>query len=341
MRERRTILARLFTLLLVLSFHRAEAYRRPVKGPVKPPVKTEVPALDPGAINMPNQPESSPGDKGPAVLRGQILLARAHFSCGEIDGYFGSNLQKALSAFQAERKLPQSGKLDGATWAALNTDTAPVLVTYTIAAEDVTGPFEPLPKTIKEQAKLPALGYSSPLEALAERFHSSPALLRALNPGEDFRVAGQQMMAPNVITLPPGRAANIVVSKSESSVRAYDADGHLLAFYPATAGSTHDPLPIGNWKVTGSRRNPEFHYNPKFFWDAKDGDQKAVLKPGPNNPVGLVWINLSKEHTGIHGTPEPSRVGHTYSHGCIRLTNWDALELAAMVRPGLPAILKE
>jgi lipoprotein-anchoring transpeptidase ErfK/SrfK len=192
-----------------------------------------------------------------------------------------------------------------------------------------------------EQAKLPALGYTSPIEELAERFHVSPALLRALNAGADFAKAEQPLTVPNVLSMPTGKAAKVVVSKSESSVRAYDIEGKLLAFYRATIGSPHDPLPVGNWRIRGINRNPEFHYNASLFWDAKSPDERAVIQPGPNNPVGSVWIELSKEHYGIHGTPEPSTIGHTTSHGCIRLTNWDALELAAMVKPGTPAVLKE
>jgi lipoprotein-anchoring transpeptidase ErfK/SrfK len=141
--------------------------------------------------------------------------------------------------------------------------------------------------------------------------------------------------------MPPARAANIVVSKSESAIRAYDATGTLLAFYVATIGSEHDPLPIGEWKINGVARDPKFHYNPDLFWDAKPTSEKATLQSGPNNPVGPVWIDLSKDHYGIHGTPEPGKVGHAESHGCIRLTNWDALELASMVKPGTPATLKE
>ena len=298
-------------------------------------------AIDPAVVNNPVQGKFADGAKGAGVVRAQILLSRAHFSCGEIDGTFGSNFQKALTAFQGERKLPVTGTLDDPTWAAINTDTAPALIDYAITPEDLTGPFVPIPADVKEQAKLPHLGYASSLEELGEKFHSSPELLRALNPGANFEQAGQQLRVPNVLVMPPPRAGSIVVSKGDSSVRAFDSSGTLLAFYAATIGSEHDPLPVGDWKINGVARNPKFHYNAKLFWDAKDSTDKETLPSGPNNPVGPVWIDLSKDHYGIHGTPEPGKVGHATSHGCIRLTNWDALELASMVRPGTPARLKE
>jgi lipoprotein-anchoring transpeptidase ErfK/SrfK len=297
--------------------------------------------FDADAIRTPDQGVLSKGEKGSTVVRAQILLARAHFSCGEIDGSFGTNLQKTVSAFQDDRHLPVSGAVDEATWAALNADTAPVLIDYNISPEDETGPFASIPRTMALQAKLSALGYTSALEELSERFHVAPKLLQALNPAADFNRAGQTIVVPNVLIMPAGLAASVTVSKGESSVRAYDATGKLLAFYMATTGSEHDPLPIGNWQIKGVQRNPSFHYNPALFWDAKSGDEKAVIKPGPNNPVGPVWIDLSKEHYGIHGTPEPSLIAHTQSHGCIRLTNWDALDLASMIKPGLPAVFKE
>jgi lipoprotein-anchoring transpeptidase ErfK/SrfK len=315
-------------------------HRKPSKGSADRVVQPKL-SFDPRIVVSPVQSEVLPGDKSSSVVRAQILLDRAHFSCGEIDGEFGTNLQKVLAAYQADRHLPPSGKVDDATWAALNADTAPALLAYNVSADDVKGPFAPVPKDMLAQAELPALGYASPLEGLAEKFHSSPKLLQALNPGGGFDKAGQPMLVPNVITMPPGEAAQVVVSKSQSAVMAYDAAGKLLAFYAATIGSEHDPLPIGDWKIRGVARNPEFHYNPDLFWDAKPGDTKATIKPGPNNPVGVVWIDLSKDHYGIHGTPEPSRIGHTTSHGCIRLTNWDAAELASMVKPGVPALLKE
>ncbi len=298
-------------------------------------------SLDPSDIANPDQPEIRPGSSGSGVVRAQVLLDRQHYSSGEIDGDFGTNMGKALAAYQAEHHLPASGSIDAETWASLNTDTAPVLLRYDITDQDEKGPFVTIPKDMLQQATLPALGYSSPLEELAEKFHCSQALMQKLNPGADFTKAGQSLTVPNVLVMPPGQAANVVVSKSESSVRAYDAEGKLLAFYVATIGSEHDPLPIGDWKIMAITRNPEFHYNPNLFWDAKATDTKATIKPGPNNPVGLVWMDLSKEHYGIHGTPDPSLIGHTTSHGCIRLANWDALELAAMVKRGTPALLRE
>jgi lipoprotein-anchoring transpeptidase ErfK/SrfK len=139
----------------------------------------------------------------------------------------------------------------------------------------------------------------------------------------------------------PGKAARVVVDGSGPWVAALDAQGRALAVYPATAGSQHDPLPLGDWKINGVSRRPPFNYNPDLFWDAEEGHGKARIPPGPNNPVGVVWIDLSKPHYGIHGTPEPSTIGKTQSHGCIRLTNWDADELAGMVAAGTPVVIRK
>lgn len=322
---------------LLLGAHKRPAARRGHAERLAPRI-----TLEAGEINSPAHKPIAEGAKGSAVVRAQILLDRVNFSCGQIDGNFGSNLRKTVAAFQQDRQLPANGAVDEATWAALNGDAAPALMPYAISGEDQVGPFVPaIPRDMKEAAKLPAMGYASPLDELAERFHASPALLQGLNPGADFGKAGQQLNVPNVLTIPPGEAAQVVVSKGESSVRAYGADGKLLAFYVATIGSEHDPLPIGEWKINGSKKNPEFHYTARLFWDAKNPDDRAVIQPGPRNPVGLVWISLSKDHYGIHGTPDPSQIGHAASHGCIRLTNWDALDLASMVKVGTPAILKE
>lgn len=298
--------------------------------------------IDPAVVNDAALAKPvGPGASGNAVLRAQILLARAHFSCGEIDAKYGTGLARTIADYQAARGLPETGKVEADTWKALNSDSAPALVRTAIAAEDVSGPFSPIPEDMMEKAKLPALSFASPLEGIAEKYHASPALLKKLNPGSAFDRAGEEIVVPNVIVAPSQKAASVVVSKTRRTVSALDAAGRTIARYPATIGSEHDPLPIGKWKILGVARNPPFYYNPDLFWDAKGSDGKARIAPGPNNPVGVAWIDLSKEHYGIHGSPEPSQIGKTQSHGCIRLTNWDVAELAAIVAPGTPASLEE
>ncbi len=207
----------------------------------------------------------------------------------------------------------------------------------------MNGPFYKIPPKLEEQAALPALGYSSLFELLAERFHCTETLLHQLNPHAAF-TAGETLRVPNIRPVAWGGAikvtpadVQITVSKAQKELTVTSA-GRLLFSAPVTAGSQHDPLPIGTWKVRSIVRNPVFHYDPSLFWNANPADAKATLAAGPNNPVGVVWIDLSKEHYGIHGTPSPGTIGTAFSHGCVRLTNWDALTVASLATPGTPVV---
>lgn len=283
----------------------------------------------------------APGKSGAAVLRAQILLERARFSPGEIDGRYGSNLHQAIAGFQASRGLKPSGEVDVATWKALDSDDATALTTMALTPADVAGTFKSLPSGMAARSKLDALGYASSLEALGERFHSSPDLLKQLNPGKSFDQAGTTLVVPNLEGMAPLPAiSKVVVDKSGSIVSLLNKGDKVVAHYPASTGSSHDPMPIGEWKIKGVAKNPKFHFNPKLFWDAKTSDAKATLPAGPNNPVGIVWIDLSKDHYGIHGTSEPSKIGKTQSHGCIRMTNWSAKTVSDAVKPGMIATLQ-
>jgi lipoprotein-anchoring transpeptidase ErfK/SrfK len=301
----------------------------------------DAPSATPAALPEAT-PELGKGDASDAVLRAQVLLDRVFFSPGEIDGAYGSNVARAVAAFQRTHGLDESGRVDAKTWAALEAAAggAQTLADYTITAEDADGPFPTIPSDMMAKSRLKFLDYGSAVEGLGERFHASPDLLRKLNPGARF-AAGESIRVPNIDRLAAlPKAARVVVDESDASVTLEDAAGTTYARFPATMGSSHDPLPVGEWKVNGVSKNPPFHYNPGLFWDANKGHEKATIAPGPNNPVGMVWIDLSKEHYGIHGTPEPSRIGKTQSHGCIRLTNWSALLVADAVKPGTPATLR-
>lgn len=300
------------------------------------------------------------------IMHQQVMLDHLGFSPGVLDGRPGQSLTAALRGFQVSRGLKVTGTADAATLAALQPyrGIRPVR-SLRLTEDSLSGPFvHPMPEDPVEQGKLPALAYRGPMEKLAEMFHTTPQVLRALNDPKALLRPGTVLVFPNA--LPTSRAyradlepewrktlndlnvdavqpegAKVVVDRSERVLKVYDAAGKLVAQFSATMGSKHDPLPLGRWKIQGADYNPTFHYNPELFWDVSDSKEKVQLPAGPNGPVGVVWLDLNKPHYGIHGTAEPQTIGRAESHGCIRLANWDVARLAMMIKPGTPAVFQE
>lgn len=341
---------------------------------------------DEPAADAAKTPKDQPN---PAVLKAQVMLDRMHFSPGVIDGFPGENLTKAVRAFQKHSSMTDNGTLDEKTWVfLLSSSTESVVMNYTIAPDDLRGPFSPdIPADFEAKASLKHLGYSGPKEALAEKFHMDEDLLDALNPNASFDQEGTTIIvakvgdgvvnpatgqviasngaddstatAPDAMNsdasavnppqtgeqdqhekvqdakdAPSPRAEKIVIDKRALTLRVYDKDQKLLAFYPASIGSEEKPAPSGHYSVRAVAKNPTYRYNPKYAFKGVKAKESFEIAAGPNNPVGAVWIDLTLPSYGIHGTPDPSKVSKTFSHGCVRLTNWDALALAKMVHKG-------
>jgi lipoprotein-anchoring transpeptidase ErfK/SrfK len=313
-------------------------------------------------------------DQPRPMMQAQVVLDRLGFTPGVVDGKEGLSTRNAVMGYQEANGLKATGEFDEATAKALGRwNNIPATRVITIPAAFAAGPFAPLPEEAEDQARLRSMSYETLDEKLAERFHTTVEVLQTLNPrlgttaaspsgGSYFR-EGDTVRVPNVgadvidaasvrdadwrntlASLGVGsgqpKAEKIVVSKSKGTLKAYDEGGKLVGMFTATMGSQHDPLPLGRWKVLGTAYNPPFHYNPKLFWDVPNSEEKQLLPPGPNGPVGVAWIDINKEHYGIHGTPDPETIGRAQSHGCVRLTNWDVARLAQMVTPGTQVLFE-
>lgn len=299
--------------------------------------------LDVSAINTAPVNVPVTGDvRGPSVLRAQVYLDRMHMSVGSIDGRWGRNSAIAVWWYQRARGIEPTGDLDEPTFRKLAAEAAyaPVVTQYTVTAEDLKGPFVNLPNDVYEKAKLECLCYESVREELGEKFHVDPDFLDTLNPSAKWNrlEAGNTITVPNV--RPPIESdqhdiAKVAISIAGNSLNGFDAAGRLVFHAPTTLGAGYDPSPTETLKVAKIIADPHFHYDPTLYHEVPDTDPDAMLSPGPNSPVGVVWIALSKEHYGIHGTNDPESIGYASSHGCVRLTNWDARELEHRISEGV------
>jgi lipoprotein-anchoring transpeptidase ErfK/SrfK len=301
-------------------------------------------SLKPESINSADWSAKLPADSvTPLAVRLQVLLDRSHFSPGEIDGKFGENAKKALQAYAEAQQLPFTGALTQELWQKLSANQQHALTQYTISRKDAAGPFlKKLPSRMEQLKGLKQLSYISPRQALAARFHMSEELLSALNPGQSFDRDGVAITVVDTASTTKERASadKVEIDKTRQTVKAFDRSGNLIAFYPATVGSEEKPSPTGMLKVTSIDRDPTYGYNPDYKFKGVRSRTAFTIEPGPNNPVGTVWIGLSAEGYGIHGTPHPGRISKAESHGCVRLTNWDAEQLAKVVRKGTPVVFR-
>lgn len=312
-----------------------ETTAEPALPPAEAPAQTETrPAVETAAIPRPEIPEVP--TRGPAIAKLQVLLDRQGYSPGVIDGVMGGNVQKAIAAARQQTGLAYDPADEVAIEAALAQTGGEAFAQYVITQEDVDGPFvETIPADYAEKAKLPAMSFTSPREMLAERFHMAESYLSALNPEVNFWVPGTVIRVVAVGQNVETPVALIQADKAAEQVRAYDGAGRLVAAYPATIGSSDTPSPSGSVQVERVAIDPNYTYNPKVNFVQGDNHSVLTIPPGPNGPVGSIWIALSKPTYGIHGTPEPDRIGKNNSHGCVRLTNWDAAELARLVAKGV------
>jgi hypothetical protein len=302
--------------------------------------------LDANAINAAPIVIPLKGDvSGPSVLKTQVYLDRLHFSVGALDGRWGRNSAITLWWYQRSRGInaAEPGALDEATFRSLAAANAgaPALVQHKLSDEDLKGPFVSIPEDVYEKERLDCLCYESVQEKLAEMFHTTQEFLDDLNPDVKFSdlQAGDTIWVPNVrapLTQDQPDIARVVVSIRGNTFNAFDAAGNLIFHAPTTLGSGYDPSPNEGTEAVKIVFDPHFHYQPTLFHEVPDSDPEAQLSPGPNSPVGVVWIALKKPHFGIHGTSDPESIGYASSHGCVRLTNWDAQEVGHRIAPNVP-----
>lgn len=305
-------------------------------------VAAQAPAPTPEAINAAEyNGDALPDGQSALTAKVQILLDRQNASPGVIDGYSGENVDKAIRGAETILGLPEDGVLDEDLWQRISGDQSPVVVRHIITDQDVADITPTLPQDYAELAKLDWLGFTSPAEKIAETFHMDIDLLKQLNPEVDFARVGAEIWVVDPADSAETEVARVVVDKARQRLLAWNGEDALVASYPVTIGSQSLPSPEGSMEVKGVAVEPTYSYRPDVNFQQGGNDEALTLPPGPNGPVGIVWIDLSKPTYGLHGSPEPAKIDKTASHGCVRLTNWDALELADLVAPGVPVEFAE
>jgi lipoprotein-anchoring transpeptidase ErfK/SrfK len=279
-----------------------------------------------------------------SVLEAQVELHRRGFSCGSIDGVMGAQTEAALRAWQRAAELNETGVLDEPTRATLPLAAA-ALGEHEFSAAEIEG-LQPLPDTWVGKSEARALGFTTALELAAERYRANPKLLRRLNPDFDWDsvAPGARIRVPGVEHATVRRnAARILIWLEARALEVVDGEGVVLAHFPVSIARAVEKRPVGELRVKAVAPEPNYTFDPAVFpesAEARELGRKLILPPGPNNPVGRAWIGLDRAGYGIHGTPEPEKVGRTESHGCFRLANWDALTLLELVRVGLPVVVQ-
>ena len=311
------------------SHHRPSPPPPPVLPPRGTPVTQQAAVLQPTS-----------GD----IVALQVMLDRANLSPGVMDGTLGSRTRTALRAWQQQRGMPATGEPDADTLKAV-AETRDVLVAYTVAEQDHEG-LAPVPSSWLGRSQVSQLGYETVLERIAEAYHCSQALLRRLNPDCAWPnpPPGTVLTAPNPRPFRSPRAASLHISLGQKTIRAYDAEGRLIALFPCSIAKDREKRPTGELKVISAAENPNYYFDPAVFPEDPEAQtlgRKLVIPSGPNNPVGVAWISLSLPGYGIHGTPHPEDIGKTESHGCFRLANWNATRLLKMISIGIPVIIEE
>ena len=296
-------------------------------------------------VTEPAAAAASEFDRGvETVLETQIELHRRGFSCGSVDGVMGPQTAAALRAFQRLNGFNETGTLNLETKSVLRL-TAPTMTTHVLTEEDVAS-LRALPTTWLERAQQPTLAHATTLELIAERYRAGPRFIRSLNPEVDWIAIepGTPVIVPALSRVViSGRAAEIRIWLEARELQAFDATGRLLAHFPVSIARKVEKRPVGELRITVVVREPNYTFDPEVYPESEEARQlgrKLIIPPGPNNPVGRAWIGLNLPGYGIHGTPDPEKVGRTESHGCFRLANWDALVLTGLVSVGLPVIVE-